>query len=187
MNDELTLLKERAKTLGISHSPNIGLEALKQKIQAKLDGTDAVGSAPSDDDEDYAELTPSQRRKHEAHMRHTQHQEQMKLVRLRITNLNPVKKDLRGEIITVGNKYIGTVRKFVPFGEATDAGYHVPFCIYNELKERKFISVKRRKAANGQQVIEQFPVPEFALEVLTPLTEQELAQLARNQAAAQGL
>ena len=36
--DELELLKQRADTLGIKYSPNIGIDALKQKIEDKLAG-----------------------------------------------------------------------------------------------------------------------------------------------------
>ena len=37
--DELTLLKQRAATLGISFSNNIGAETLKERINEKLNGT----------------------------------------------------------------------------------------------------------------------------------------------------
>lgn len=114
--DELELLKERAKTLGIKHSPNIGVDGLREKIEAKLAGT---AEDESDSAEPINKLTPGQARAN-AHL------EEMKLIRLRIANMNPAKADLNGEIFTVANKVIGTVRKFVPYGDATENGYHVP-------------------------------------------------------------
>jgi hypothetical protein len=109
--------------------------------------------------------------------------EEMKLIRLRITNLDPKKKELKGEIITFANSILGTVKKFVPFGEATDNGYHVPNCIYKILKRREFLQIRTGK----NDVPDTRWVREFALEVLPQLTPAELANLARNQAAKQGL
>src|SRR5690606_33228500 len=115
--------------------------------------------------------------------------ENMKLVRLRIVNMDPKKKDLPGEIITIANEYLGTVRKYVPFGEVTDNGYHVPYCIYKELKARKFLNIRTYKDRknNNQVHVEQNWAPEFALEVLPPLTKDELARLATAQAASGSL
>jgi hypothetical protein len=111
-------------------------------------------------------------------------QQEMKLVRLRITNLDPKKKDLPGEIFTVANEYLGTQRKYIPFGEVTDNGYHVPWCIYQMMKDRKFANIRTIKSANGQSRTETSLAQEFALEVLPPLTPRELEQLATAQAAA---
>ena len=111
--------------------------------------------------------------------------ENLKLIRLRITNLDPKKKDLPGEIFTVANSFLGTVRKYVPFGEQTDNGYHVPYCIYKMMRNRKFLSIKVKKL-NGREHIEQQWVREFALDVLPPLTATEIAQLATAQQAAAG-
>jgi len=112
--------------------------------------------------------------------------EQMKLVRVRIQNLNPAKKDLPGEIFTVANSFLGAVRKFVPYGEQTENGYHLPFIIYQQLKNREFLQIKVRKV-NGKEQIETSMAREFALEVLPQLTTQELARLAATQAAAKGM
>lgn len=194
MSEELTLLKERATTMGISYSPNIGIEALKAKINDKLKADEPAD--PVVEEEPAAPVVaanaPAAPRKLTAaealaKERQEQYETQMRLVRLRITNLNPVKKDLRGEIFTVANGIIGTVRKFIPYGEVTDNGFHVPFILFNELKDRKFVSVKVRKVPGGQDHIEQRLVPEFALEELPMLSQKELDQLARQQAAAAGM
>jgi len=106
--------------------------------------------------------------------------EQMKLVRLRISCMNPQKSDLYGEIITVGNQYIGTVRKYVPFGEKTQEGWHVPQCIYEYLKNKKYLNIQSKDVRKDGQIKTETKaefLPEFALEVLPPLTEQELEDL----------
>jgi hypothetical protein len=183
--DELTLLKQQADQLGLTYSNNIGLETLRARIKAKLEGTAdptvAVGAATTGDTNAPAEETEQEKRLRIQ-------QEQLRLVRLRITNMDPSKADLRGEIITVQNRYIGTVKKFVPFGEATENGYHVPWCIYQFLLEKKFNQVKTRAGADKRQIkVEQRMVREYSLEVLPPLTQAELSQLAAAQAARLGL
>lgn len=176
---ELAALKERAKTMGLKVSPKIGLERLKAKIEAKLNPS-------TEEDVDPGEETEVQRK---ARIRKKQIAEQMALVRCRIANLNPSKRDLRGEIFTVANKYVGTVRKFIPYGEATDNGYHIPQILYEQLKTRKFLQVNTRndRAAGNQIVVDQRWVPEFSIEVLPQLTQEELDKLAASQAAAGGV
>lgn len=111
--------------------------------------------------------------------------EQMKLIRLRITNMDPKKADLQGEIFTVANEYLGTVRKFIPYGEVTDGGYHVPYWIYQQMLERKFQMIRTVKdQRTGSLRPESRWMNEFALEVLPPLTQDELDRLATAQAAA---
>lgn len=178
--DELQLLKERAKILGIP-TGNVGVDTLRKKIQDKLEGkTDekAVVSGAGD--------VPKTKAQIEQETRERLQLEQMRLVRCRIYNLNPQKNDLRGEIITVGNKYLGTVRKFIPFGEVTDGGYHIPMCIYKELKGKKFQQI-RTKSKNGQIEVSRRMVPEYNIEILPPLTKDELEELALQQAAAERL
>lgn len=179
MSDELTLLKERADQLGIKYKDNIGIESLRNKVNAFLanDGSDE-GEAP------VKEKTLAQIAAEE---RHKQAKEQLELVRVRIACLNPAKAKLQGEIFTIGNKFVGTVRKFVAYGEATDNGYHVPKIIFDELKTRKFQQITTKKGPNGQLLPIVRMVSEFSIEVLEPLTREELERLAAAQAAAGGL
>ena len=72
------------------------------------------------------------------------------------------------------------------YGEDTDNGYHVENIIYQQLKARKFQSITT-KSVKGQIQVSTRWVPEFALEVMTPLTKEELKDLAASQAAAGGL
>ena len=179
--NELDLLKQRARMMGIQFSNNIGVEALRAKIEAKqAEEADSKIEVPA------VKTAPTKSAK--ATMLAAMKSEQMKLVRLRISNLDPKKKDLRGEVITVGNDIMGKVAKFVPYGEVTDNGYHVPQCIYNELKSRKFLHIRTTKNPRTSEAqVEQRLVPEFALEVLPQLTAEELTQLAAQQAASGGV
>lgn len=196
---ELDMLKNRARMMGITFGNNIGVDALKAKIQAKIDGNEqgASNDGGNDDADDADDDDANQNGEQTAaaavagadkpkSLRQQQYEEQMRLVRLRITNLDPKKKDLPGEIITFSNRILGTVKKYVPFGEATEDGYHVPYCIYQILKAREFLNIRTKKV-NNRPVVETGMVREFALEVLDPLTPKELAQLRANQAAAGGI
>lgn len=184
MPDELTVLKQRAKLMNISFSNNISLERLRQKIADAQEGKEAE---PEQEEAVVNPLEDNNKapvKETEAQMRQRIRLEQTRLIRVRIQNLDPKKKDLPGEIITVANEYMGTVRKFVPFGEATDNGYHIPYCIYEFLKNRKFLNIR---VSNNGKKIEQAWVREFAIEELPPLTQEDLDKLAAAQTAAGSL
>lgn len=176
---ELSLLKQRASMMGIVFSNNIGIEKLRERVNEKLAEETSQEEA----------VKPIEAKVKEKSLRQKIIDENMRLVRLRITNLDPKKKDLHGEIITVANEYLGTVRKFVPFGEVTENGYHVPYCIYKLLKSRKFLNIRTVKnpADPLKPIIQQNWVNEFALEVLPQLTQEELDKLAVTQAASGGV
>jgi hypothetical protein len=176
--DEMTILKQRARLMGVEFSNNIGLETLRERIRAKMEAIDQIENpqVPS-----VGETSVASRA---ATIREVLQRDEMKLIRLRITNLDPNKKDLHGEIFTLANEYLGTVAKYIPYGEVTDNGYHVPYCIYRQLDQRKFLNIRTRKQANGQTKVEQGWVKEFSLDILPPLTQIELAKLANAQAAA---
>ncbi|QDH84022.1 hypothetical protein KMC60_gp54 [Achromobacter phage vB_AxyP_19-32_Axy11] len=181
--DELALLKQRATLMGVKFSNNISVETLKAKIaehEAKRDAASAPVNPlaqATGEDKPEVELTPAQ-------FRTKLRLEQTRLVRVRIQNLDPKKKDLPGEILTVANEYIGTIRKFVPYGEQTDNGYHIPWCIYQMMKERKFLNIRVGKDRAGREKVETSWVREFAIEVLPPLTQDELDDLRKAQIAA---
>lgn len=179
---ELDVLKQRATLMNIQFSNNIGVDALRKKIEAaqiKDEPEVEVSENPLAEKQAVGvrKMTLGQQIR----------QEQLKLIRVRIQNLDPKKKDLPGEIITVANEYMGTVRKYVPYGEATDNGYHIPLCIYNFLKDRKFVNITIKKGKNGQPDIRTAEVREFSLEVLPQLTEAELHTLGQAQIAAGSL
>jgi hypothetical protein len=110
----------------------------------------------------------------------------LRLVRINVTCMNPAKAEYDGEIITVGNGLIGTVSKYVPFG--TVDGWHVPNIIYLMLKERQFQQFSAKKGLKPGQPSTRVTklVREFAIEVLEPLTSQELAELKQRQLMAKG-
>jgi hypothetical protein len=173
VNKERELLMERADKMGINYSKNIGLETLRERIRAKQEGQ-------SSKDEDVKEVESAvmaaSRKRRELILENT------KLIRVRISNLNPAKRNWPGEVLVVGNAYIGTIRKFIPYGEVTDNGYHIPNVLYKNLVNRKFNQITTvRDPRTGSNVIRNRMVREFSIEVLPTLTQKELDKLAQDQ------
>lgn len=152
---ELELLKEKADAQGIKYSPNIGLAALKEKLGL-----------------DQPVLTAAARRQKLI-------KEATKLIRVTVTCVNPSKKEARGEYFTFGNSAVGSITRFVPFDTET----HVENALLEQMKERKFAKVTMRKGQNGAPPYpDRTLVREFGIVELDPLTKEELADLAADQA-----
>ncbi|QYW02275.1 hypothetical protein PP740_gp067 [Stenotrophomonas phage Philippe] len=194
VQDEKEVLRARLKQMGVTYSNNAGVEALRQKLQDAINGNksnDEEEPAPVNTEQAPAEVTslPVGEASKVAGTSYTSirnkvRAEALKLVRVRISCMDPKKANWPGEIFTVSNEYIGTVRRFVPFGEATDDGWHIEQCILDMLQERKFqqVSAKRKKG----QIDVQYDryIREFSIEILPPLTEKQLNDLAKAQLAA---
>lgn len=212
VQDELTVLKERADFMGVRYHPNIGLETLRAKVDAALNSeaepepevpvaapvvaeapapvaapAPVSVTAPAPASVAVAAVsvaavaepeTPTQKRirlKREA----------SKLVRIRMTCMNPAKKEWAGEIFTVGNALIGTIKKFVPFNN--EEGYHVPQIMLDMIQDRKCQIFVAGKSKNGIGMRTSKLIKEFAVEVLPPLTTEELHELAQRQAMAKSI
>ena len=183
--DELTTLKARADMLGITYHPSIGVEKLRDKIVAKLNDQpdpDAEVAPVAKNVELGKPSEPTEETEHQKRKRLKD--EATKLIRVNITCMNPAKKEWDGEIITAGNSLVPTQRKFVPFN--TTDGYHIPAIIYEVLKARQCQLFVTEKAQNGVSIRKGKLIKEFAIEVLEPLTQKELNELARRQAMAAG-
>ena len=177
--DQLAVVKARAQRLGIKFHPSIGLDALRSKIAEALATSDELPSAVTE-----TKATPADKETR-AEARARLRKEAGKLVRIRLTCMNPSKKDWLGEVFTVSNSVVGTYRKMVPFNN--DEGWHVPQFILNMIKERKFQTFYSVKGPRGVTIRKGKLVPEFAVEIMSPLTPAELAELARRQAMAGNL
>lgn len=196
---ELDVLKERAKLLGITFSNNIGVDALRKKIEDKM-SEEVVTTAPAPLT---APVTPTEAETEVANnaaealaqaeapapvkvltLRQHLLKEATKLVRIRISCMDPKKQDMPGEFFTVANEYLGTVRKYVPFGEKTDGGYHVPACILEMLRTREFLAIRTETHPVTKAIsVKHRYLKEFNIEVLPDLTKEELRRLAADQSA----
>ena len=100
--------------------------------------------------------------------------------------MNPSKADLPGEIFTVSNNVVGSIKRYIPYGEQVD-GWHVENMLLDMLKEKQFQQLRTKKGVNGHILPETKGVREYAIEELPPLTPEELKVLANKQAAAAGM
>lgn len=160
--NEKEALMARADKLGISYSNNIGLETLRKRIEAKLDEADKA--------EEEVKHTPSplQEKRKEA----------LQLVRVNITSMENTKNNLSGEIFTVSNNVIGTVKRYIPFGQ----DWHIERIFLDTLREKQFQRFTSVNTTNGS-VRRAMLVPAYAIQELPPLTEKELDELRKSQMA----
>lgn len=169
---ELDALKEQAKELGISYSPNIGLEALQKKVQLALGNSYAKQAEPQPEEKINKEVVQTLSGMKNA----------TKLHRVVINCLNPDKLDLKTEILSVGNTKYGFITRAFRFG----VPWHVEDFLYKHLKNKKFFNTRDEiKYINGvkrnRRVTEL--VPEYEVRDLPPLTQEELKKLALDQSA----
>lgn len=174
--DELTSLKARADLLGISYHPSIGLEKLKEKVNAAVVASEPVVTQTPLEAESAAE-TKEQRRARKR-------REANKLVRIRVTCMNPAKKEWDGELFTAGNSLVGSFTKMVPFN--ADEGWYVPQIILNQIQQRMCQIFVSTKDDRGNTIRRGKQIKEFAVEILPDLTMEELRDLAQRQAMANG-
>lgn len=184
--DERAMLMQRARMMNVKFSNNIATDKLRARVAAAMEGQTV--SEEEDEPEQVADINPLSSTTASAtkpvSFRKRIRDENMRLIRVRITNLDPKKADLPGEVITFSNEVLGTVRKFIPYDDTSDEGYHIENCLYKLLKSRKFAQIQTKKdKRTGRPVTTVRHVPEFNLEVLKPLTKLELENLANEQRA----
>lgn len=173
--EELAALKQRADMMGVTYHPNIGLEKLRDKVNSVL----------NDKPEDEAEDKPAAAAvvagvETDGQKRARLKREASRLIRIRVTCMNPAKAEWQGEIFSVGNSVVGSFTKFVPFN--ADDGWHVPEIIYKAMAERQCQVFYTVPDARGNKVRKGKLIKEFAIEKLDPLTKEELQELAQRQA-----
>jgi hypothetical protein len=197
VEDELTLLRQRADLMGIKYHPNIGVDKLKEKIAYQQEEIANNAASPKATDEsdsqeeqdalnnnmDISEAKKDAPITHETtgQRRVRLRREATKLVRVRVTNMNPLKSALKGEIFSVGNAQIGFIKKFVPFN--AEQGWHIPQIILTHIQNKKFLTHYEANIG-GKKIKKHRLVPEYAVEILPPLTAEELKDLAQRQLAA---
>lgn len=191
---EVALLRERCDLIGIKYAPATGAKKLTALLAA------ATSDTPPESIEEQApvvtEVPPSTliasdpkylppevtetagaraaRLRHEANL----------LVRVIVANMNPEKREWSGEVYSVGNSVVGQVKKFVPFNN--DAGWHIPQIILNHLQEKQCQIWVNQKNARGETVRVGRLINELNVQILPPLSYDELKSLGQRQAMASG-
>lgn len=154
---ELELLKAQADVMGITYKSNITAKTLRKNLMDALT-----------EDDDSEGMSNADRNLLEA--------ENTKLVRVIVTPMASHMKDHQGQLFAVGNAILGVISKYVLF----NAEYHIPKIILNHIQEQEMQYFVRAKV-NGQDVRESRMRKAFSVEVLDPLTADELKELGRSQ------
>lgn len=175
--DELTSLKQRADLMGLKYHPSISVEKLRDKITAAL-----ASDGPAENDAPAAEAEAAPVEETLAQRRSRKRREANELIRVRVSCMNPAKKEWDGEIFTAGNSLVGSFTKYVPFN--AEDGWHVPRIILNQIQQRQAQIFVNSKDNKGNTVRTGKLIKEFAVEILPNLTPEELADLAQRQAMA---
>ena len=178
--DEKEVLMQRADKLGIKYSNNIGLETLRERINAKLEEREAVVEEEKEEDKPKKKEAQTAAQVKETAVQKAR-KEALKLVRVNITSMENTKNNLSGEIFTVSNGVVGTIKRYIPFG----VDWHVEQILLNTLKEKEFQRFGTEKTPSGQTVRRAKSVPAYAIQILPPLTEKELEDLRKSQLARQ--
>lgn len=180
--EALNALKARADLMGVKYHPSISFAKLSEKIADHLSDKPAQDETKNETSVKQ-DQTPVQET--ENAKRGRLKREALALVRVRITCMNPAKKEWEGELFTAGNSFIGSVTKFVPFNN--DEGWHVPQIILNQIKNRECQIFTTVRDSRGQAQRKGKMIKEFAVEIMEALTQEDLAELARRQAASKAI
>lgn len=180
---ELDSLKAKANKMGVKFHPSISVDKLREKVVAAINGEPEVPDAPDApaavlEDAPVAEESPVARKLRKK-------REASELVRIRVTCMNPNKRDWDGEIFTAANSVVGTFKKYVPFN--ADEGWHVPRIIYNMIIQRMCQVFVTKKGPRGVSTKEGKMIREFNVEILPALTSDEIHDLAQRQAMAKAI
>ena len=193
MSTERKYLEEQAKELGVEFRPNISDKKLQERVDEKLLETTISEHTISEEDktEEYTGPTPEQISNARngmntlpesmANRRQRLYNDAARQVRIRVTCMNPNKSSYAGEFITAGNSIVGTFKKYVQYN--AENGYHVPYIIYQYLKEKEYQMFYTVTDKHGNDSRKGKLVKEFAIEVMAPLTEEERKELGAAQAA----
>ena len=103
----------------------------------------------------------------------------MKLIRVVVTPNDPAMVNYPGLIFTVGATGLNNgrmVKKFVPFNN--EEGWHVPQIILNQIEYGQMQKFKTVTRANGEKVLEPYLTKKFNVQILDPLTPEELKRVA---------
>ena len=166
---ELELLQNRCRTLGISFHHNNGVAALTELVNEKIKTIDT----PTLDEATIMKRRYAFKRK-----------EANKLIRCNIVCQDPTKRDWAGEVVSVSNRVVGTIKKFIPF--STPQGYHIPAMLLKILEARQYTSFSTIRNIKGVPVTKTELRPAFVITRLPALSTQELNVISDRQAANAG-
>jgi hypothetical protein len=200
VDSKLQHIRAQADSLGVKYHHNAKVATIAKAIDAHLEGDNKQQTAPvplaesalrteaavnpnADSKFLKQEVVPLSEEEYKATIRKDNRKNVGALIHVRIQCMNPAKRDWPGEIISVGSAKLGTFKKYVPFNNEP---YHIPKIIYDMMAEKKCSAFFNGTDNRGHKTRKARQINEYAIEVLAPLTTQELKDLARKQAMSAG-
>ena len=183
---EMIELQDRAEMLNMRFHPNIGKETLRKKLiafaaeKAKKAEAASIQQAVIATDP-IPRVAPAPIQLSQKQIRMNKVKAANKLVRCRVTCMDPGRKDWEGDYFTVSNSVIPTIKKYVSF--VADAWY-VPQMILDQLLEKECTVFKTVKGPRGDKMRKGFQQPAYNIVMLPPLNAEEMTTLATQQAMA---
>lgn len=164
--NELESLKLFCDNAGISYHASIGLEKLREKVEKFHAAVEEKEIAKAVENEG-------------ANEREKIRKEALKLVRIRLTCMDPNKRDHTSEIFSAGNSILGSVTRVIPFG----VDWHCEQILLNMIQEKVFRQSYEVPDGRGGKIRKNRFVPSYSVAILPKLTLDELKDLAQQQAA----
>lgn len=107
----------------------------------------------------------------------------MKLIRVIVRPNDPLKMESTGDVFTVGSDTVNrgrAIKKYVPYNN--EEGWHVPNILLDNIRAAECQIFKKVKRGN-EHVMESQKIKAYNVEVLPPLTQEELTKLGQRQKA----
>ena len=181
---QLSAIKAQADLLQVPYAANIGLETLSERVRAfkvsqklekfdtpedtVVDGGELLSTTtgikvPADVEAQYAIFHAKQ------------------LVRVSIVCLNPAKSELESDLYTIFSSSLGRVSQVIPYQAPN--GYHIPRCLANFLRDKKYVGFRPTKRKQGENGVdrEHFEMAEFLITDMPPLEAHEFDRIAKRQ------
>lgn len=156
--NELEALKKQASLLGISYGPNIGVDALREKVKEAL----SEPEQPATFD------------------RNAYNKEMTKLIRVRIVSKDPSDRDIKYRLFSFGNQVLGNSSYLIPLVPPASESWHLPQYVVNALRDIQFTTVSYDDK-NRRPIL--VTAPKYDILELPQLTKEQLSALAYSQKA----
>jgi len=188
-------LRAELKAHGVSLHHKTGEDKLRATLRQVVDGTFA---APGEDAPKEAEevevveeksqeeikkalnikvLTPAEHLK-----RLTKEQRALRLIRVVVSPNDTLMSSYNGLIFTAGSSAVNKgrmIKKYVPFNN--ENGWHIPNIIYEQIEAAQMQKFRQVKLPNGEKGLEAYLTKKFNVQILDPLTPEEMGDLAAAQ------
>ena len=159
-------LKVKCKKEGIKFHPSISYVNLQERYKSYLESVSEGLTTPKPKVTLKANVASTAERRREL----------LKLIRVKVSPLNPHVHELKGQVFSVSNGLVGRVSKYIPFN--SPYAWHIPQVLYNELNSKKHTVVRKFTTPTGKEIPKTELVKSYAIEVLPALTAAERNKIA---------